>query len=119
MTTVLGAVMGRALRVAVAHIEGGLRSFSLRHPFPEELNRRLTSALARMHYAPGAWAASNLRRGAVVDTGANTIRDSLELVPDGDPPMTLPDRPFGVVSLHRFELLNDRWTPDGNARDPR
>ena len=107
MTTVLGAGMGRALRVAVAHIEGGLRSFSLRHPFPEELNRRLTSTLARVHYAPGAWAASNLRRGAVVDTGANTIRDSLELVPDGDPPMTLPDRPFGVVSLHRFELLND------------
>ncbi len=107
MTTVLGAAMGRALRVAVAHIEGGLRSFSLRNPFPEELNRRLTSTLARVHYAPGAWAASNLHRGTVVDTGANTIRDSLELVPDGDPPMALPDRPFGVVSLHRFELLND------------
>ena len=82
MTTVLGAVMGRALRVAVAHIEGGLRSFDLRHPFPEELNRRLASTLARIHYAPGAWAASNLRRGDVVDTGSNTIRDSLELVPD-------------------------------------
>ncbi len=107
MTTVLGAVMGRALRATVAHIEGGLRSFSLRHPFPEELNRRLTSTLAHLHYAPGAWAASNLRRGTVVDTGANTIRDSLELVPEGDPPIDLPDGPFGVVSLHRFELLND------------
>ena len=47
MTTVLGAAMGRALRAAVAHIEGGLRSFDLRHPFPEELNRRLTSRARR------------------------------------------------------------------------
>ncbi len=54
MTTVLGAAMGRALRVPSAHIESGLRSFDLRHPFPEELNRRLTSRLASIHYAPGA-----------------------------------------------------------------
>jgi UDP-N-acetylglucosamine 2-epimerase (non-hydrolysing) len=39
MTTVLGSVIGRSLRTTVAHIEGGLRSFDLRHPFPEELNR--------------------------------------------------------------------------------
>ena len=107
MTTVLGAAIGRSLRVAVAHIEGGLRSFDLRHPFPEELNRRLASSLARIDYAPGAWAASNLG-GDVVDTGSNTIRDSLELVPDGDPPVALPPPPFGIVSLHRFELLNSR-----------
>lgn len=108
MTTVLGATMGRSLRIPVAHIEGGLRSFDLRHPFPEELNRKLASSLARIHYAPGAWAASNLRRGVVVDTESNTIRDSLELVPDRDPPLALPPQPFGIVSLHRFELLNSR-----------
>jgi UDP-N-acetylglucosamine 2-epimerase (non-hydrolysing) len=108
MTTVLGATMGRALRVPVAHIESGLRSYDLRHPFPEELNRRLASAIAQVHYAPGPWPASNLRGTDVVDTGSNTIRDSLELVPPGDPPFTLPDKPFGFVSLHRFELLNSR-----------
>jgi UDP-N-acetylglucosamine 2-epimerase (non-hydrolysing) len=107
MTTVLGAAIGRSLRFPVAHIEGGLRSFDLRHPFPEELNRRLASSLSRIDYAPGAWAASNLG-GDVVDTGSNTIRDSLELVPDGDPSFRLPQRPFGIVSLHRFELLNSR-----------
>jgi UDP-N-acetylglucosamine 2-epimerase (non-hydrolysing) len=107
MTTVLGAATGRALRVAVAHIEGGLRSYDLRHPFPEELNRKVASALSRIDYAPGAWAASNLRGSDVVDTGSNTIRDSLELVPDGEPPFELPKKPFGVVSLHRFELLNN------------
>jgi UDP-N-acetylglucosamine 2-epimerase (non-hydrolysing) len=108
MTTVLGSVMGRSLPAQVAHIEGGLRSYDVRHPFPEELNRKLATALSRIHYAPGAWAASNLRGGEVVDTGSNTIRDSLDLVSDDDPPIALPDEPFGVVSLHRFELLNNR-----------
>jgi UDP-N-acetylglucosamine 2-epimerase (non-hydrolysing) len=108
MTTVLGSMFGRSLRTTVAHIEGGLRSYDLRHPFPEELNRKLATALSRIHYAPDAWAASNLSRGDVVDTGSNTIRDSLELVPDGEPPIPLPDGAFGIVSLHRFELLNNR-----------
>jgi UDP-N-acetylglucosamine 2-epimerase (non-hydrolysing) len=108
MTTVLGATMGRRLRVPVAHIESGLRSFDLRHPFPEELNRRLATSLAKVHYAPGSWAASNLRKGEVVDTGSNTIRDSLDLVPLDEPSFPLPEGPFGVVSLHRFELLNNR-----------
>jgi UDP-N-acetylglucosamine 2-epimerase (non-hydrolysing) len=107
MTTVLGSMIGRSLRTTVAHIEGGLRSYDLRHPFPEELNRKLATALSRIHYAPGAWAASNLR-GDVVDTGSNTIRDSLELVSDEEPSVALPKGPFGIVSLHRFELLNNR-----------
>jgi UDP-N-acetylglucosamine 2-epimerase (non-hydrolysing) len=108
MTTVLGSMMGRSLRTTVAHIEGGLRSYDLRHPFPEELNRQVATALSHVHYAPGPWAASNLSRGDVIDTGSNTIRDSLGLVPEGEPPMVVPDEPFGVVSLHRFELLNSR-----------
>lgn len=108
MTTVLGAAMGRALGVQVAHVEAGLRSYDLRHPFPEELNRRLATRLARIHYAPGAWAASNLRRKDVIDTGSNTIRDSLALAGDGRLLDGLPDEGFGLVSLHRFELLNSR-----------
>jgi UDP-N-acetylglucosamine 2-epimerase (non-hydrolysing) len=108
MTTVLGSVIGRSLRATVAHIEGGLRSYDLRSPFPEELNRKLATALSRIHYAPGSWAASNLRGGEVVDTGSNTIRDSLELVSDEPPSVPVPVEPFGIVSLHRFELLNSR-----------
>jgi UDP-N-acetylglucosamine 2-epimerase (non-hydrolysing) len=105
---VLGSLIGHSMRSSVAHIEGGLRSNDLRHPFPEELNRKVATALSRIHYAPGAWAASNLRGGDVVDTGSNTIRDSLELVSDEPPALALPGQPFGVVSLHRFELLNNR-----------
>jgi UDP-N-acetylglucosamine 2-epimerase (non-hydrolysing) len=108
MTTVLGSIMGRSLRTTVAHIEGGLRSYDFRHPFPEELNRKLATAFSRIHYAPGAWAASNLRSGEIVDTGSNTIRDSLELVSDEEPSVPVPAARFGIVSLHRFELINNR-----------
>jgi UDP-N-acetylglucosamine 2-epimerase (non-hydrolysing) len=106
MTTVLGTLMGKALRVPVAHIEAGVRTWDVLHPFPEELNRRAVSRLADVHYAPGAAAAANLRRGRIVDTGANTIRDSLDLVPELEPGIA-PDGPFGIVSLHRYELLRD------------
>ena len=109
MTTVLGAALGRVLRTGVAHIEGGLRSYDWRNPFPEELNRRAASKLALIHYAPGSWAASNLRRGIIVDTGSNTIRDSLEMCPpDQTPPVAVPDGRFGLVSIHRQELLDHR-----------
>jgi UDP-N-acetylglucosamine 2-epimerase (non-hydrolysing) len=109
MTTLLGTLIGRGLGAPVAHIEAGVRTWDLRHPFPEELNRRLVSKLAQIHYAPGAEAASNIKRGIVVDTGMNTIRDSLELagasveLPFG---LEAGDE-FGLVSLHRYELLND------------
>jgi UDP-N-acetylglucosamine 2-epimerase (non-hydrolysing) len=109
MTTVIGALMGRRLRAQVAHIESGLRSFDLFNPFPEELDRRLSSRLADILYAPGAWAAGNLRRGTVINTGSNTIRDSLALASDDVPPgFPIPAGSFGLVSLHRFELLNRR-----------
>lgn len=109
MTTVLGALMGRTLRAQVAHVESGLRSFDLRHPFPEELNRRMVSRIARIHYAPGAVAAANLGGRVVVDTGANTVSDSLGLVPhDVVLPFAPPSEPFGIVSLHRNELLANR-----------
>jgi UDP-N-acetylglucosamine 2-epimerase (non-hydrolysing) len=110
-TTVLGALIGRVVRAPVAHLEAGLRSGDWRNPFPEELNRRITSRIASIHLAPGPWAAGNLRRarvrGTIVDTGMNTIRDSLELAGSAETAVPVPDGVFGIVSIHRFELLND------------
>ncbi len=109
-TTVLGAAMGRAMGVAVAHLEAGLRSGDWRNPFPEELDRLATSRLAQIHLAPGPTEVANLRamgaKGDIVDTRGNTIKDALGLVPAGSPALDLPDEPFGVASLHRFELLS-------------
>ena len=94
----LGALMGRTMRAEVAHIESGLRSFDLRHPFPEELNRRTVSRIAGIHYAPGPAAMANLQRHVAVDTGSNTVRDSLAMVPDDVAlPFTPPNEPFGIV----------------------
>jgi UDP-N-acetylglucosamine 2-epimerase (non-hydrolysing) len=108
-TTVLGGMMGHALGVPVAHIEAGMRSGDWRNPFPEELDRLIAARLARIHFAPGARAAANLRamkvRGEIIDTGGNTIRDALELVSPDTLDIELPSEPFGLVSLHRFELL--------------
>lgn len=111
-TTVLGALIGRAVGAPVAHLEAGLRSGDWRNPFPEELNRRIVSRIATVHLTPGEWSAGNLRRarvrGTIVDTGTNTIHDSLELAGAAEPAVAVPDEPFGLVSIHRFELLNDR-----------
>lgn len=111
LTTVLGALMGRSMCVPVAHIEAGMRSGDWRNPFPEELDRRAAARLARIHFAPGSHAVANLSamkvRGDVVDTGGNTIRDALELVPAAATPATgMPAEPFGLASLHRSELLS-------------
>jgi len=109
MTTVLGAAMGRALGVPVAHVEAGLRSGSWLNPFPEELNRHATSRLARLHFAPNDWAAGNLRNagvdGDVVVTGGNTMIDALRLFGERPVRVAVPDEPFGLASLHRQELL--------------
>ena len=68
-------------KVPVGHVEAGLRTDQVYDPFPEEMNRRLTTQLAAWHYAPTARAAANLRREGVpgeriVVTG-NTIVDAL------------------------------------------
>ena len=65
--------------------------------------------MAQIHYAPGPPAAANLKRGVVVDTGTNTIRDSVQLCPLDSPiPAVVKGRRYGVVSLHRYELLKER-----------
>ncbi len=109
-TTVLGALIAHALRTPVGHIEAGMRSGDWRNPFPEEVNRRIAARLVDLHFASGARPIANLRRegvgGDIIDTGQNTIRDAVDLVSDRvAPAVLLPDEPFGLVSLHRFELI--------------
>lgn len=112
MSTLLGALAGRLLGIPVAHVEAGLRSFDWRNPFPEELTRLAVFRLADVAYAPGAWAAGNLRgyRLQVIDTGQNTLLDALRLALEGAPAQA-GGAPYFVASLHRFENLSSpaRW----------
>lgn len=110
-STVLGALLGRFLRAEVAHVEAGMRTGNIWHPMPEELNRRVVAKIATLHFAPTQHEVEHLRRerarGPIVDTGANTVIDALRLAIDGDAPaIDLPDE-FGLVTLHRFEMLRN------------
>ena len=51
--------------IRIAHIEAGLRSFDKYSPFPEEMNRILTSSLASYHFCPTEKAAMNLSREGI------------------------------------------------------
>jgi UDP-N-acetylglucosamine 2-epimerase (non-hydrolysing) len=111
-TTIIGSVFGKILGLRVGHIEAGLRSFDIFHPFPEEINRRIVTKLARVHFAPGEQPVKNLERakGEVVNTVYNTVKDSIDLVKSIktiELPESLPAK-FGIVSIHRNELLSNK-----------
>ncbi len=100
-------------QLPVAHLEAGLRTDHRYNPFPEEMNRRLTSQLADLHLAPTPTARKNLLRdgiddGAVHVTG-NTVIDALLEVVRQDNPLVDPVLPglrgrrLVVVTAHRRE----------------
>jgi UDP-N-acetylglucosamine 2-epimerase (non-hydrolysing) len=93
--------------VSSGHVEAGLRSGNWRHPFPEEIDRRIVGRLATFHYAPSDEAAENLRsRRHVIPTHGNTVIDAVldEQLPLGSDA----EAPYGVVLLHRFEFISNR-----------
>ena len=59
-TTLSGALAAFYQQIPVGHVEAGLRTGDLAQPFPEEMNRVVTSRLATLHFAPTALAASRL-----------------------------------------------------------
>jgi UDP-N-acetylglucosamine 2-epimerase (non-hydrolysing) len=71
------------LKIPVAHIEAGLRSYDNLAPFPEEMNRRMISLIAQYHFTPTSVAAQAIRReklpGKAFNVG-NTVIDSLLFV---------------------------------------
>jgi UDP-N-acetylglucosamine 2-epimerase (non-hydrolysing) len=109
----LGALMARRAGLAVAHVESGLRSFRIFDPFPEELVRCLTFALARYYFSPGATPLHNLRNysGVKVDTQYNTLYDALQLARACNRTITIPAGPYCIFTSHRFENINSpkRW----------
>jgi len=107
LSTLLGALIGRSCRIPVAHIEAGLRSFNLFHPFPEEIIRLAVSRLSDIHYCPDEWSMDNLKniRGEVINTGANTLLDSLRYAINLPSTKNTENTPYAVVSMHRHENL--------------
>lgn len=111
-TTVFGAIWGRLLGYKVGHVEAGLRSFNMWHPFPEEADRVITTRLARVHFAPGDIPVANLSKakGDIINTIVNTSYDSITYATNIDAPTGIPELPerYGIISLHRTEFVANK-----------
>jgi UDP-N-acetylglucosamine 2-epimerase (non-hydrolysing) len=83
-TSLAAALAAFYNKVPIAHVEAGLRTFSKYSPFPEEINRVLSSHVADIHFAPTVKAKENLlteriREENIAVTG-NTVIDTLHYV---------------------------------------
>ncbi len=79
-TSTAAALAAFYQQIPVGHVEAGLRSFDKYSPFPEEMNRVLTSRMAELHFAPTARARDNLLREGItqgVHVVGNTVIDAL------------------------------------------
>ena len=114
-TTVMVAALIAFYRgIRFGHVEAGLRTGNLQHPFPEELNRRTADLVASAHFAPTERAAEALRREGIdpsrIHVTGNTIVDALQDVasrpydwPSGPLRRVNPDRPMVLITAHRRE----------------
>lgn len=105
VSTLVGALMGKFLKVKVAHVESGLRSYNLFNPFPEELTRLIVFYLIDIAFCPGNWATDNMKKYKCerIDTEMNTIVDSLRMIYDKI--SFCKSEKYGVFSIHRFENI--------------
>lgn len=85
-TTFASALAAFYQRIPVAHVEAGLRTWNIYAPWPEEMNRKLTTSLSALHFAPTQGAADNLISEGVakdrVHVTGNTVIDALFAVRD-------------------------------------
>ncbi|MBC2670802.1 non-hydrolyzing UDP-N-acetylglucosamine 2-epimerase [Novosphingobium piscinae] len=83
-TAMAGALAAYYRKLPVDHVEAGLRSGDIQHPWPEEVNRKIIGTMASLHFAPTATAAAALHRENVdparVHVTGNTVIDALHWV---------------------------------------
>jgi UDP-N-acetylglucosamine 2-epimerase (non-hydrolysing) len=119
-TTMAGALGAFYQRTPVAHVEAGLRTGDPWEPFPEEMNRVLTTRLAAIHFAPTERAAAALKAEGVpadrIEITGNTgidailyVRDALDRGELTAPswPWLYPTRKLVLVTSHRRENFGD------------
>lgn len=123
-TTLATSLAAYYHRIAVAHVEAGLRTGNLYSPWPEEANRKLAGALAHLHFAPTDTSRENLLREGVAEdriivTGNTVVDALLDVVRRLDTDRALaraaaestafldPDRRLILVTGHRRESFGD------------
>lgn len=124
-TTVLAATLTAFYNnVKIAHIEAGLRTFDKRAPFPEEINRVLTSHIADLHFAPTERAKNNLIKEGIpsekIFVTGNTVIDALLIAKEKvlKTPPEIPgikneilntSKPIVLITGHRRENFGERF----------
>lgn len=108
-STLCGALAAFYAHAPVAHVEAGLRTHDLQSPFPEELNRVLTSRVASLHFAATPWGAENLVKegvdpASILVTG-NTGIDAVLSVSAGLESGALPASRVNVPAARRLILV--------------
>lgn len=126
-TTFAASLASYYEKIQVGHIEAGLRTGNKFHPFPEEINRRLSTQIADLHFAPTAVARQNLLTDGVADekifvTGNTVIDALLRVVENQSTPESAahwtaffqshgvtvtPQRRFLLVTGHRRESFGE------------
>ncbi len=104
-TTFAGSLAAFYAGIKVGHVEAGLRTYDKRQPFPEEMNRRLTGALADLHFAPTTLAKEhllkeNINEEQIFITG-NTAVDCLKTT-------IKEDYIFSLDELNKIDYSNKR-----------
>ncbi len=89
-TVVTTAQLAYYRRIKLGHVEAGLRTHNKWHPFPEELNRRIATVIADLHFAPTGWSKANLVREGVeeksIHVTGNPVIDALNYVAEQEEP---------------------------------
>lgn len=114
-TTFSGALAAFYQQIKVGHVEAGLRTFDKYFPFPEEMNRKLTGALADLHFAPTKGSKANLLRegvsendiyitgNTVIDAMAHTVKDDYIFDNDILNEIDFKNKKIIMVTAHRRE----------------
>ena len=118
-TTFAGALAAYYHQTAVGHVEAGLRTYNKYSPFPEEMNRHLTGAIADLHFAPTATSAANLRAehvpekdifitgNTVIDALHHTVQEEFGFADDALSGIDYANRRVVLVTTHRRENLGE------------
>jgi UDP-N-acetylglucosamine 2-epimerase (non-hydrolysing) len=114
-TVMMAALAAFYQRIAVGHVEAGLRTQDRYNPFPEEINRRIAGVLTTHHFAPTARAAAALRAEGVpaeyIHITGNTVVDALLMTIERPVELDLgfdaDGRRLILVTAHRRESFGE------------
>ncbi len=107
-TVVTTSLLAFYRKIKFGHIEAGLRTHNKWHPFPEEINRRLATVTADLHFAPTTWSQGNLLREGIepekIFVTGNPVIDALNYVAHQSEPKEITDL------LNELEIKNHQTT---------